>query len=120
MKKVFHLSTCSTCKRIMAELELDGSFEKQDIKTDPITEAQLVEMKKRAGSYEMLFSRTAMKYKSLGLKDKDLTEADYRKYILGEYTFLKRPVFLIGDRIFIGNSKKTVEAVREAIASASD
>ena len=68
-----------------------------------------------AGSYESLFSRRAMKYKELGLKDKKLEEKDYRKYILDEYTFLKRPVAIINDKIFIGSEKKTVEALKNAV-----
>jgi len=86
----------------------------QDIKFEKITPAQLEEMKKMAGSYEALFSRRAMKYKELGLKDKKLEEKDYRKYILEEYTFLKRPVVILNDKIFIGSEKKTVEALKNA------
>lgn len=115
MKKVYYLSTCSTCTRIMKDLNIGDDFEKQDIKTQLITEAQIDEMKALAGSYESLFSRVAMKYKAWGLKDMQLTEADYRKYILEEYTFLKRPVFIIGDQIFIGNSKNTVAAVAQTL-----
>lgn len=112
MQKVYFLSTCSTCKRIMDTLNLDG-FELQDIKTKPITPDQLDEMKALAGSYEALFSRRAMKYKSMGLANKNLTEADYRQLILEEYTFLKRPVLIAGDEIFIGSAKKTVEALQQ-------
>lgn len=115
MKKVYHLSTCSTCQRIIKDLGIGSEFEYQDIKTEKITPAQLDEMKKLAGSYEALFSRVAMKYKALGLKDKNLGEQDYRGYILEEYTFLKRPVFLIDGRIFIGNAPKTVAAIKEAL-----
>ena len=104
MKKVYHLSTCSTSKAIIKENKLDKKgFEMQDIKTEKITAAQLDEMKKMAGSYEALFSRRAMKYKSLGLKDMNLGEKDYRKYILEEYTFLKRPVIINEKEIFIGS-----------------
>jgi arsenate reductase (glutaredoxin) len=99
----------------MSELPLND-FEKQDIKSDPITENQLDEMGKLAGSFENLFSRVAMKYKALGLKNVVLTEVDYKRYILTEYTFLKRPVFLIDNEIFIGNSKKNIEAVRSKLA----
>jgi len=87
----------------------------QDIKTQKITAAQLDEMKKMAGSYEALFSRRAMKYKELGLKDKQLTEKEYRNYILEEYTFLKRPVTIINNKIFIGSEKKSVEALQKAV-----
>lgn len=115
MKKMYYLSTCDTCKRIKNELGIGDEFIYQDIKTEKITEQQLVEMKKLAGSYEALFSRVARKYKEQGLKDKILSEDDYKFLILNEYTFLKRPVFIIDDEIFIGNAKKTVQAVRKVL-----
>ncbi len=87
----------------------------QDIKTQHITAAQLDEMKKMAGSYEALFSKRALKYKELGLKDKQLTENDFRNYILQEYTFLKRPVTITANKIFAGSEKKTVAALKESL-----
>lgn len=114
MKKVYFLSTCSTCVRIMKQLPLDG-FEKQDIKNSPITPQQLDAMKDLAGKYEALFSRRAMKYKSMDLGGKNLQESDYRSLILQEYTFLKRPVFVVDGKIFIGNSTKVVEELRKEI-----
>mgnify|MGYP001559881321 CR=1 FL=1 len=116
MKKIYYLSTCSTCTRIMKELGIEKKkFEMQDIKTQKIIPAQLDEMKKMAGSYEALFSRIALKYRSLGLNEMTLTEKDYRKYILEEYTFLKRPVIIVDDKIFVGNSKKTIQAAKSAV-----
>ena len=115
MKKMYHLSTCTTSQAIIKETAVDQKeFSMQDIKFEKITPAQLDEMKKMAGSYEVLFSRRAMKYKELGLKDKKLEEKDYRKFILDEYTFLKRPVVIINDKIFIGSEKKTVVALKAA------
>jgi len=112
MKKIYHLSSCSTCIRIIKELNPDETVILQNIKTEQITESQIEAMKALAGSYEALFSKRAMKYKSLGLKDMNLGELDYKKYILDEYTFLKRPVILINDEIFIGNSKKIIEQAK--------
>jgi arsenate reductase len=51
----------------------------------------------------------------MGLKDKKLEENDYRKLILDEYTFLKRPVTIIGKQIFVGSEKKTVAAFKVAL-----
>jgi len=112
---IFYLSTCSTCTRILKELQPDNSFELQDIKTSKISEAQLDEMAKLAGSYDALFSRRAVKYKSMGLKDKSLGELDVKKLILEEYTFLKRPVFVINNQIFIGNSSAVVSSVKSSM-----
>lgn len=115
MKKIYHLSSCTTCQRIIKELDIDSDFELQDIKTQKISADQLEVMKNLSGSYESLFSRRAIKYKELGLKEKVLSEDDYRDYILSEYTFLKRPVLLIDGAIFVGNAKKTVENAKKAL-----
>jgi arsenate reductase len=64
----------------------------RDIKQDPLTAEELEEMYQLSGSYEALFSKKAQLYKSMNLKDKSLTEEDYKKYILEHYTFLSRPV----------------------------
>ena len=113
---MYCLSTCSTCAAIIKETGVNKKgFELQDIKTEKITPGQLDEMKNMAGSYESLFSRRALKYKALGLKDKRLTETDYRRYILEEYTFLKRPVTIINKQIFIGSEKKTLEGLKKVV-----
>ena len=114
MKKIYYLSTCTTCERILKEVKPGKDVIMQDIKMEPITPAQLDEMKKRAGSYEALFSRIALKFRGWGLNEMKLTEADYRKYILQEYTFLKRPVYLIGDQIIIGNSPISTATAKAA------
>jgi arsenate reductase (glutaredoxin) len=116
MKKVYHLSTCSTCQRILKEINAPD-FVLQDIKTEAISESQLEEMYKFTSSYEALFSKRAMKYKSMALKDKNLQEDDFKSLILEEYTFLKRPVFIINDEVYVGNSKKLVEAVKNTLAN---
>ena len=112
------MENCTTSQAIIKETGIGKkNFVMQDIKFEKITPAQLDEMKQMAGSYEALFSRRALKYKELGLKDKSLTEKDYRQYILEEYTFLKRPVVIIDNKIFVGSEKKNVEALKKAMGN---
>ena len=109
MNKIYYLSTCDTCKRIISDLELkEKGFIFQDIKSEKITAEQLEEIKKHTGSFESLFSRIARKYKELRLATKELSEADYKNYILQEYTFLKRPVIFIDNKLFVGNTKAVI------------
>src|SRR5690606_6279943 len=115
MKKIYHLKTCSTCVRIIKSLNLPDDFEFQDIKEQEITVKQLEAMQQLSGSYEALFSKRAKLYKEMGLKDQNLTEKDFKHYILEHYTFLSRPVIIYNEQIFIGNSPKTVEAAKKAI-----
>lgn len=110
MKKIYFLKTCDTCKRILKQLDT-SEFILQEIKTEPISVAQLEALYKMTKSYEALFSRFAKKYKQMDLKNQLLTEKDYRQLILDDYTFLKRPVVVVDDKIFVGNSKATVAAL---------
>ena len=79
-----------------------------DIKKEKIDEKTLDFLKDKIGSYEALFSKKAMKYRAQGLNKVELTEADYKRLMLEEYTFLKRPFIINGDEVFIGNSKAVV------------
>ena len=115
MKKIYYLSSCDTCKRILNELKPLDDIELQDIKSDAITPQQLKEMRNLAGSYEALFSKRARLFSERQLKDKQLEDKDYEALILEHYTFLKRPVILVNNQIFIGNSKKVVAAAKETI-----
>ena len=113
--KVYYLKSCSTCIRIIKELDLPENTVLQNIKTEAITEAQIDEMKGLAGSYEPLFSKRATLYKQRDLKNKNLSETDYKNLILEHYTFLSRPVFIFNNKIYIGNSKQNVEAVKNVL-----
>lgn len=116
MDKMYFLSTCDTCRKIIGRLPAQAKLVFQDIKKEPITAAQLDEMRRLSGSYEALFSRKAQLYKERGLKDQTLSEDDYRRLILEHYTFLSRPVFVLGDAIYIGNAAATIDAVVAALS----
>lgn len=112
MKKIYYLATCSTCKHILLTLEIPSSFVLQDIKTNPLTEKELESLKEFSGSYEALFSKRAQLYKERNLRTKSLKENDYKTLILEHYTFLKRPVIIMDQAIFIGNAKETIEKAK--------
>lgn len=115
MKKIYHLSTCDTNKRILKELNLSDDFIKQDIKKKPLSVNELEKMHELSGSYEALFSKRARLYNERSLKNKNLVENDYKNLLLEHYTFLKRPVLINGDEIFIGNSKNVVVSAKESL-----
>lgn len=108
-KKVFYLKNCDTSQRVIREAELSDDFEFQDIKEDPLTPQQLDHLAALAGSYEALFNRRCKKYRERDMKNAYLNEKDYRELILEHYTFLKRPVVVIDDQIFIGGSEKEIK-----------
>lgn len=113
--KIYYLHTCSTCQKILKDWNLGSQAELQDIKTERITSEQLDELAAMTGGYEPLFSRRALKYKELGLAKMKLTEGDYRRYMLEEYTFLKRPIAIVGGEVFVGNAPSVVLAAKSAM-----
>lgn len=115
MNKIYHLGSCSTCQRILKELQPSSNFEIQDIKHNPITESELDFLKEKAGSYEKLFSKRAQLYKQRNLKEQSLTESDYKNLILEHYTVLNRPVMVIDNEVFVGNATKTVASAKLAM-----
>jgi arsenate reductase len=116
MDIIYYLASCDTCRKIIKSLPKEHDFKFHDIKQDPITVAELEKMRELSGSYEALFSKKAQLYKSMDLKNKSLTEDDYKKYILEHYTFLSRPVFIIKDKIYIGNTQQNMLQVMKAMA----
>jgi arsenate reductase len=116
MDIIYYLASCDTCRKIIKSLPKEHDFKFHDIKQDPITVAELEKMRELSGSYEALFSKKAVLYKSMDLKNKSLTEDDYKKYILEHYTFLSRPVFIIKDKIYIGNTQQNMLQVMKALA----
>ncbi|UMB53215.1 arsenate reductase [Lutibacter sp. A64] len=111
MKKIYYLKTCDTCRRILKEMDT-SEYILQEIKTEPITVKQLEELYELTKNYEILFSKRAKKYKQMDLKNQNLSEKDYKQLILDEYTFLKRPVIVDNDKVFVGNTKKLANFIK--------
>ena len=115
MAKMYQLDSCKTCQRIRDEIGQPAGLEITNIREQAITPAELDRLAELAGGYEPLFSRRARQYRSRGLAERELSEDDYRRLILEEYTFLKRPVTVVGDRIFIGSAQRTVADLKAAL-----
>ena len=116
MKKAFTLPTCKTCQKIFDDLKPEKKgCEVINIKAEGISPKDLDTMKDLVGSYKTLFSRRAIKFRSMGLADKSLSEQDYRALIIGEYTFLKRPVFLFDNAVTVGSRKVEIERARKLL-----
>ncbi len=113
MKKFYYLQTCDTCQRIKSELNLSPDVELREIKSTPLSGEEIDNLAKKAGSYEAIFSKRARKYREFGLNEQELTEADYRKYLLIDYTFLKRPILETATKTIAGNSKSVVNSMHE-------
>ncbi|MEN1784145.1 MAG: ArsC/Spx/MgsR family protein [Bacteroidota bacterium] len=115
MKTIFYLESCKTCQKILEALQpLDG-VALREIKSKGVTSEELETLRSMTDSYESLFSRRAMLFRQRGLNNQELGEEDYKNLILEHYTFLKRPVVVVDDQIFIGNAKNQVAGAKAAL-----
>lgn len=117
MRKIYYLASCDTCRKIIKSLPSNANLAFHDIRQNPITIEELEFMHQLSRSYEALFSKKAQLYKEKGLKNMNLTEEDYKKYILEHYTFLSRPVVIIENEIFIGNSQPNILKLNQFLAN---
>lgn len=114
MKRIYHLSTCDTCRKILSTLDL-SDVELINIREQNISKEDLDFMKKQTKSYESLFNKRAQKLKELPENKKPVKDADFKKLILKEYTFLKRPAAIIDNQVIVGNDPKSVQALQAAL-----
>ncbi|MHA3043866.1 arsenate reductase family protein [Riemerella anatipestifer] len=97
----------------MQDLDL-SDWNLREIKSAPINEKELSQMHAITKSYEELFSKRSTQIKANNIDVKKLKEEDFKTLLLQHYSFLKRPVFLIGkEDIYIGNSSKTIEVLKQ-------
>ena len=114
--KVYYLSTCDTCKRILKSVDLPTNAKLQDVKKEHIDKSDLAELRKYVSSYKDLLNTRAQKLRQEKITVEGMSESSLEKLILSHYSFLKRPVFLFDDRAFIGNSKNNVAQLSDYLS----
>ena len=85
MNKLYYLSTCSTCKRIINALHLPSNVEMHDLKEHPITTEQLQQLVDLAGNYESLFNKRARLFATIKKEGHIIDEAFFKQHLLKHY-----------------------------------
>lgn len=103
MIKFVGLKNCDTCRKAKKWLETEGfDFEYQDVRADGLTSGDLQKWASSVG-WENLLNKRGTTWRTL---DEDIkSDVDEIKAIslMVEYpALMKRPVFVIGDKIILG------------------
>ncbi|MEB3287316.1 MAG: arsenate reductase family protein [Vampirovibrionales bacterium] len=110
----YWLPYCSTCVKAEQHLLSKGaSIQKYvNLKENPLSKTEVLKLCKLIGGPDKLFSKRAMKYRSMGLDKMTLGDEDLVGYMCQEYTFIKRPVLVTNDdKILAGFSAKQYDAL---------
>jgi arsenate reductase len=110
---VYWLPHCSTCQKAVKHLHERGVRvdEFRDLKGQPLQESEVRELARKVGGVEALFSRRAMKYRQMGLHEREVGEDEMVRLMTEEYTFVTRPVIVLGDRATAGSAAKRIDAL---------
>ncbi len=110
---VYWLPHCTTCQKAVQHLHDRGVrvASLRDIKAQPLAESEVRDLARKVGGAEALFSKRAMKYRQMGLHEKELSEDDLFRLMSEEYTFITRPVIVNGDQATAGWAPKRIDAL---------
>lgn len=114
MKRIYHLSTCDTCRKILASIDTTN-IELVNIREQHISKEDLQLMYAKTKSYEALFNKRAQKYKEIPDEKRPQKDFEYKKLILSDYTFLKRPAAILDNDIIVGNDPKSIEKLKSLL-----
>jgi arsenate reductase len=81
----------------------------RDLKQEPLEEAEVRDLARKVGGAEKLFSKRAMKFRQMGLHERELSEDEMVRLMAEEYTFVTRPVIVRGGRATAGFSARRVD-----------
>jgi len=114
-KTVYFLSTCDTCKRIMKEVGVNDEFKVIDLKENRLSEDEIAFFVNKVDSISDLINKRSVIYKEQGLKNKQLSDDEIESLLIQHYTLIKRPIFILGEDTFIGNSREVIEKVKSRL-----
>ncbi|MDH3779503.1 MAG: arsenate reductase [Nitrosopumilus sp.] len=102
--KVFHKTTCITCKKTITEIEqMNKNIEKRDFFKEPLSETELKKIIKMTGKKpsELLRKRDKI-YKELDLENDKKTDSQIIKLMVKHPGLLLRPIIVTKNKAFVG------------------
>ncbi|MBC8517163.1 MAG: arsenate reductase [Nitrosopumilus sp.] len=102
--KIFHKSSCITCKKTISEIErMSKDIEKRDFFNDPLSETELKKIIKMTGKKpsDLLRKRDKM-YKELDFENKKKTDSQIIKLMVKHPGLILRPIILTKNKAFVG------------------
>ncbi len=110
MKEIYFywLPNCTTCQKAKRRLDYHRiSITKlRDLKEEPLSLDEVKNLAEMLGGVENLFSRRSVKFRELGLRDKEISKNEMLDLMTTDYTFLKRPILVLNNKAIAGFFEK--------------
>lgn len=113
MLRIVGIKNCNTMKKTFDWLNEKGvDYDFRDVKKDPLDRDELESLAGRLG-LDTLINKRGMKWRTLGLKDQDLSDAELMKVLEEHQTMIKRPVLVVDDAVMVGFDEEAVTTFLE-------
>ena len=102
--KVYHKTTCITCKKSLSELKrMRMDVESRDFFKDPFSESELKKIIKMTGKRpsELIRKRDKM-YKELGFENKKISDEKIIKLMVKNPGLIQRPIIITNNKAHVG------------------
>jgi Spx/MgsR family transcriptional regulator len=110
MLQIIGIKNCNTMKKTFDWLDSEGhKYDFRDVKKDPLTREELASVAGRV-SLDVLINRRGMKWRTLGLANKDHSDDELFEILLVNQTMMKRPVVECGDAVMVGFEESALDS----------
>lgn len=89
--------------------ENDVKYAFIDLKKEPLSDEKLADFVEKVG-LDVILNRRGMKWRTLGLKDKNLDDQELFDQLLEHQTMIKRPVLERDEAILVGYDEDAFES----------
>ncbi|MEX0994235.1 MAG: arsenate reductase family protein [Balneolaceae bacterium] len=109
MIEVYGIKNCNKIRDTLSWLEEEGvEYRFIDVKKDPVSREQLEGFVQKAG-LETLVNKRGMKWRKLGLADRELSDRELFDQLLEHQTMIKRPLMVRGLDVIAGYDEDAFE-----------
>ncbi|MFO7845862.1 MAG: Spx/MgsR family RNA polymerase-binding regulatory protein [Balneolaceae bacterium] len=110
MLKVYGIKNCNKVRDTFKWLEENEiEYEFIDLKKEPLSEQKLDEFVHKVG-LDVILNKRGMKWRTLGLKDKNLDDDELFDQLLEHQTMIKRPVMEKDEAVLVGYDEDAFES----------
>lgn len=113
MLTIIGIKNCNTIKKTLDWLDESGQvYDFRDVKKDPLEESELLDLVQKVG-LDTLVNKRGMKWRTLGLKDQNLSDEDLLDVVHEHQTMIKRPVVVAGEAAMVGFDEEALDSFIE-------
>ena len=115
MLKVYGIKNCDSVRKAIKFLKSHGlSYEFVDFRETPVTE-EVVDAWLKHADIKTLFNTRGTTYRTLKLKELNLSDDDKQTWLSKENMLIKRPVIAFDDNIIVGyNESEYLEKLQKS------